>query len=838
MHRAIACLALILFCPPLFARQEITPPTFGASPGAPIVATNGNTFLTLWTLNTNLGGKHVYGSLADANGKSLAPLAFLVIPNATVGALFASGSGYVAIISDGADIARTATLSNDGRLLSLGSPLPAIRTPYGPQPYVARAFNGREFFTVGYTDSNFPPGQTVAQVSGPDGSNFRQITLGNYARFGVVASGSEFVVATAEADGVFVHRFGSDGSERSPRILVSASTFPSVSLVAVASIENETAIAWTQQGTTGDTTHLSVVSREGSVIRDSQFEAKFTGALQLRSNATSYVLLMNGRSLRRFDRAGRLLAGPLELPEPAETVTIAATNTTIYAAGYKPYLLSPTVVGTPVAIAEAMTASAPTVLSTMLRRQFWPVLASDGAGFLAVWSDQTAESNLAAMRLDQNGAPLDAAQLDLGAANAPPDDRGDYFPRNIPTYQVVFGGSVYLVVWQRGSDVVMRRIDRSGKLLDLQPVVIHTNAYLTQGVSWTGSSFFVTWVEVEALRGAMVSEAGVVSPALDLGTGAGDVSWDGTRFLVATIEYSGLGVTANSGWKPSIEFCTTCTPRGLSLRRIAADGTPIDKAPVFLPLSTASIRIATSGREFVIASDVRRNDGLGEEYRYGIEVRTVRADGPVLQVSAPTTVFRWPQPTVSTIAWNGTQYALTWKYGLGTAQFVGLQHLSRDLARTDLLYAQLTPETHDPAALAANAAGQEILAVSEIATPASVARIRTFAPSEMKLTPAPPPTTLITSAVGTALSAIVTWQVSPTAILSGFIIEDSNPLYPNYAHAIAVAPPDVRSSTVVLSLYGNVPPQLSYVRMRTFNAGGISEPSASVHVVLPMRNRR
>lgn len=265
---------------------------------------------------------------------------------------------------------------------------------------------------------------------------------------------------------------------------------------------------------------------------------------------------------------------------------------------------------------------------------------------------------------------------------------------------------------------------------------------------------------------------------------------------------------------------------------IAADGAPSDKTPLLVPLPGRS-RVATSGREFVIASDVVR----GRD-QYSIEVRTVRADGPALQVSAPTTVFQWTQPTVSSIAWNGTQYALTWQYGMWTVQFVGLQHLSRDLTRTDLLYTELTPDTYDPAPLATNAAGQEILAISEIATPGSAARIRTFAPSEMKLTPAAPPTTLITSAVGTAQSAIVTWQVSPAAILSGFIIESSNP-FMNSAATIAVLPPDVRSATLsIASRSGNVTPQFSYLRMQTFNAGGVSEPTASVHLAMPLRNHR
>ena len=83
-----------------------------------------------------------------------------------------------------------------------------------------------------------------------------------------------------------------------------------------------------------------------------------------------------------------------------------------------------------------------------------------------------------------------------------------------------------------------------------------------------------------------------------------------------------------------------------------------------------------------------------------------------------------------------------------------------------------------------------------------------------------------------------TWQVSPTAEISGFIIEASKP-YTNFATAIAILPADARSATVsIASRTSNVTPRFAYVRMRTFNAGGVTEPTASVHVTLPLRNHR
>jgi hypothetical protein len=86
-----------------FGVATVTPPTFGTTPyscSVPVVASNGSTFLTLWTVDTGLGGKHVYGALADAEGASIGSAPFLVMTDAAVVGLFAQGAEYLAFVSD------------------------------------------------------------------------------------------------------------------------------------------------------------------------------------------------------------------------------------------------------------------------------------------------------------------------------------------------------------------------------------------------------------------------------------------------------------------------------------------------------------------------------------------------------------------------------------------------------------------------------------------------------------------------------------------------------------------------------------------------------------------
>ena len=822
----LVCLLLLFSSAESYAARTITPPTFGAgaTSGPAVVATNGATFLTLWTLDTHLGGKHVYGSLADAAGTPLAVHSFLTIPHTSVTQLFASGNEYLALVidRDGAGMLRTARLASDGRFLGFIGVLPTLSpTTFSPD---AHAFNGSEILTVGSVNPNTPKAQTAAQVSRPDGSSVSAVfSLGGFTRFDVAASGTEFVVATAGNDGVFLRRLARDGNELT-KVRLPVDRPESVISIAVSTIGDECAVAWTEQRLPDIFVHLATFSRSGEIIGQAVLPASAYFPLRLRSNSASYVLV-NGDRLLRFDRKAQLMGTPVTAPSTADVVI---TDSILYLVTVGSYYSPQLVTAFPMPLDRPLAADRSFVVSTTLRRQVWPTLAADGAGFLAVWSDQAADSRrLMATRLDQNGAALDGVQIDLGTANAPADDLGGYYSTSARDANVVFGDQVYLAVWQQRNDVFMRRIDRSGNLLDSEPVLLQTNAYLSDhSLIWTGTAFVVSWSEAKGVRAAVVTEDGTISNRFDLHAEAPNLLWDGRQLIVAAIRYGGVGCT-----------CTP-VPLGLSLQRISLDGTPIDKAPIFLALPNSSFRIATSGHELVIASDVASYSGSGY-YSYRIEVRSVRTDGPSLQISAPATVFQWLRPTVSELAWNGREYILSWRYGLGSSQWMGLTHLSSDLTSFDSRYVETVPDIYDRPSIGTTVAGADILAFSEIPSPGSPARIHTLSETDMKPTPPPPAAPSIQSAIGTPQSAVVTWKQPGGVEASGFIV-DWYSRYANYAPVpVLFLPADARSATVTVTQQGFlVTSQDYYLRVRSFNAGGLSEPSAAMHVSLPLRNRR
>ncbi len=804
-QRTLPLLTLLLLACPLFGSQEITPPTYGPTAYAitnPVVATNGTTFLTLWTIDTNIGGKQIYGSIADAQGNLISSRSILLVHNAAVVNLFARGSDYVAVIADqnGIGPLRTVTFSNFAGVQPVG---PAVSLDN------VIAFDGSEFFSI----RNLGTSAAVGRVVRLDGTVIRDgIALGAATAADVTSTGSEFVVAIADADGITIRRFGNDGREIATTTRVRA--FTRVASIAVASSGNEDAVAW-WDGNLSPTSNIAITPRGGTPSES--LVAMPGGTVQLKWNGTSFLLLSGAGRIAKLSRSGAV-DGIVATPDAS---SFAANATTAYAVGTSSlpnHIGYRRVIATVVNTTSTLIAREPQEVSIMLRRQVWPLLATDGTGFLAVWSDETAgDSTLSAAALDSKGAPV-GSLTNIGAM-AQPDDLAYRYATPL-AYSVASGQNIYLVVWQSGIDIVANRLDRSGRLLDAQPIRIRSNATTSeQAVAWNGQAFLTTWFDKITGRsgGNFITEAGVVSAALQFEFN-GSLAWDGTRFLLTAIHNLNCSI-----------LCAL-SPDGLLMSRLAADGSPIDSAPVFLAVPATSYRVATSGQEFVIASDVQTPAG---GLHWQIELRRVSASAAKLEIGSPKTVFDWAQPTISELSWNGNQYVLAWRYGFfsGSPQWVGLMRFSHDLDLFDRLYAAVSPDVYDRPAIARTASGDDVVALSEINTPGSAARIDTRTAAEMTRTPDAPPAPIITSANGTAQSATVTWREISNVPVTGFIIESINP-FSGSVVILATVSGDVTSAVVsIASQRGTVTPQDMYIQVLAFNPGGVSAPTAPFHIL-------
>ena len=805
-------LALTVICA-AFAQTaiavEISPPAYGSSanfPSGPVVATNGSGFLTLWTITTGVAGQQVYGSVADAIANVLTPNAFVVMPNAAIVQLFRYDDAYVAIVRDAATgTYRVAFISANGGLQRFGPTIPG-------NP-VTVAFNGNEFLIASYTGQYSPPA-VIGQIMTRDGQLVRDnIPLADLPNYALTAAGNDFVVVTPSPDGIFIERLAPDGSEVLPRTRIAPGSPQYLVYVAAASSGDTVAVVWAQQSTVSgnpEIVHVAVVDKNGTTIGETQWQSN--GDLPRASWAGSQYLVVNGGTMTRIDRTGTN-TGAVALPP--SFISSAALGDTLYVVSNRQQI-----VATTFSIAS-LSAKASVTLSNTLHREVTSSLASDGVGYLAVWSDQTGDAKrIAAARLNAEGTPIDGTQIDV-SSGVPPDNF-----TNGTSPNVAFGSSVYLIVWQRNYDVLARRIDRFGNILDPQPIVLDTNAAVTdQAIAWNGRAFLVLWSKfgTPGAGSAFIAEDGTVTPAPSFASTAPGqtVAWNGKHFLTVSVQLQ------------TCPFECALEPIAIVLQRFGADGTPIDPSPVSVPWLLAALpRIATSGDQFILAADALHveNGALP----YAVETRVAHTAGKTLTVDDPVSRFRWTSATASNVEWDGNQYVIAWRYGDPFGHYrIGINRLDGTGVTKSASYIDAPIiDAADRPAIASAAAGTDLFTFSAIPSPGGISRIVSAMSSDERPMPAIPPAPLITSAVGTTRTAFVTWLSAPAELL-GFLIENSDP-FRNTAWLASSASADARSATIGSPLYASLS---RYIRMRAFNAAGVSEPTASYPITPPPRNR-
>jgi hypothetical protein len=178
----------------------------------------------------------------------------------------------------------------------------------------------------------------------------------------------------------------------------------------------------------------------------------------------------------------------------------------------------------------------------------------------------------------------------------------------------------------------------------------------------------------------------------------------------------------------------------------------------------------------------------------------------------------------SSVTWNGTDYVAAWRYAIHSAWWLTTARIATSAFPARRVISTGIPDRQVAPAIAANAAGEIVIAVSESSTPGEPARLRAYAESEMDALPPPlpaPPSAVYIS--GSESRATVTWQ-SDGRDVAGFIVEQFDR---TYGEVFATLPADAHS-LVVDNVSINV-------RVRAFNASGQSE--AVPAFINPSRHR-
>ena len=215
--------------------------------------------------------------------------------------------------------------------------------------------------------------------------------------------------------------------------------------------------------------------------------------------------------------------------------------------------------------------------------QLMPAVASDGAGFLVVWTDgrHGGDADLFGARVDASGTLVDPAGFAITST-----------PQNELNPRLAFGAGVYLVAWESdgGAPVRAARVSTSGTVLDPTPLDLGTAPGQTSpAVGFDGTEFLVAYSAVgtnaREIFGVHVRPDGTIPAAPFLVSNAVNdqlspaVGCDDNPCLIAWTDHRG----------PNADVYAT---------RVAADGTVIDGVSTGLPIAATASSEVSPGVSF------------------------------------------------------------------------------------------------------------------------------------------------------------------------------------------------------------------------------------------------
>jgi hypothetical protein len=771
-----AVIVSIAALPIVASGHDVTTPTYGPTSydvRDPLVASNGQSFLALWTVVTG-SGPSIYESVVDSGGHKTTLASFQLLPfSAELVDLTAFGSDYLVMWKNRSGL-HTSVVSGAGAVLRDG---PTIAPPTTQSVHVHT--NGRTVLFTYHTNGPLSwPTETRAQLTTRDGTVIgAPVLLANQALQTATPFGDDYITITTEQAGTYFLRLDKSGNVVVPKRLIAPTQ--SLQNIAVASNGNEILVATPDVfiALSGDGTVLKARSIEPALGSESSLTWTGDSYLHIRRKGFSAVA-------QHLDRLGMPLGNALTLG--AGVSSIATHDGVVYAAGRTE---DRGIVGFALTAGNALLNGSGDVLSITPTVQTTPVLASDGVEFLAGWREEIAPSRtFAVTRVSRAASPIDGQPINLGPV-APPERTGIFFGAH---HSVACAGQTCLAVWEEESAAIRGRFIVAGHA-DPNAFVIGNGHISDQAAVWNGGVFFVIW-NADGLHSASVLPTGAIVEQTQLTVGSDglssppSVAWNGHDYLLMfTFDANHCDCVYS---KSSIYFA------GLRV-----DGTLFGQDGFFANFSVA--HLTSNGHDFLVIYDYRPLSTIVSE----VATRRVVVTDAALQIEPAIALFQWFAGTSSTVTWNGKDYIAAWRYGsnqswwLAAARITTSGFTDRQATASGFADRQVKP------AIAANDAGEIVIAVSEAPTPGDSARLRAYSDSELTNVPPTPAAPYGVYTLGTAASATVRWQ-SDGRDVAGFVVQRADD-----GSILATVAPSERS--VIVS-------GTTHVQVRAFNAGGMS----------------
>ena len=806
------------------AGRPISDPSLGPSAypqSLATIASNDDGFLAVWRTESYGGGTHIDGALLDCNGNRISPAALRIIS-------FANPSSIQLMPFDDHYVLAWTNLASTLHVVEVSAAGKQIRELFAQQRPLFRGtrlfWNGEHFLELEQTSLEPNPGArltvtTLNRAGAIVGSEIAldKVVISNSA---VAPSGIGFVLATTGTEGLALRRISSEGHVGTPIIVDVHQPF---ALPLLSSDGTDVIIAWQNVGPQiTPSIQAARVTLDGQVDIHPPVEIAYYTSLYpriLRADSRLALLLNTHEGpaqktatpeVLELDREGTPLGSPVPMITAGENRNVQAAAT----CGETLYVLGSGSTGTALlGISFSIPQNKPVraeLLPLTPARQNNPVVASDGVNSMAVWIDQTAErESLRGRVISRDGSPI-SDEITLTTV------QGSLGPPAI-----AYGNGEYLIVWQNGNQLLARRATTNGLLLEDAPfVVANVASFAAPAVVSNGSQFLVAWVAGKIV-GALVSPQANVSflgqlsndpappPNWTFGDASPSIAWDGAEFILAWT-FSRAPICVYAG----LFGCTYLSDvRAIRLDRF---GSVTDAQSTLVSEDAQRASLASNGRNVLAAID--DEDGTHASL---IDART-----STMRVAPPIAVFdTWTLPR-SSVVWDGSMYEVVWRTAMPDGWHLDMVGISEDGVRGQPTGLLTDPgETTTPPGVSSNG----LIVTSEIQhADVSAASARTVAHrvNEMTALPQPPTPPVIVDAVHTSpYVVVVTWK-DQSEDEEGFVIEQKTA--PGDYYVATTVPANAEQATVS---FGGV------VRVRAWNAGGMSAPSSEMEPHAPPRRR-
>jgi hypothetical protein len=466
-----------------------------------------------------------------------------------------------------------------------------------------------------------------------------------------------------------------------------------------------------------------------------------------------------------------------------------------------------------------MTPTAPAVLGRTLTAQIGMKIVASNGQYLAAWVDSDAAvTTVRASRIDAAGNFLDGDGIALGTTVPPVD----YF--SVRRIAIDSDGTNWLVVWADGN-VRGRLLSRAGSLLGAQPIPIMGGYDVA--VRWNGVNYIVLAVN-DSLFSAAISPDGVVTSSQTLGT--------------TDAEFVSSGKTTNSYTSPSLvvvggetiavyqnvnTFCGgvqgSCSSNStVAGWRLNSAANPVGAAVSLAKNAGAGLKLATDGTHLLLAwSAYDPASGTGSIF------------GTIVSASAlqEATPFRIASnASLQDVASDGSEFVVGFASSAPRYTFpypVGVLRVTPAGVVKETVMLPLGPgESAANLTIAANPGMPTLIGYADIhpdydnRSRGALLFSNEFAPPALAV-PSPPS---VAGVLKDQNTIDVRWQPAVGALGTSVELQLEDGSY----RPIGVAGANVASGR--FSLAGL---QGSAIRLRAWNAAGLSEPSASVAFPLP-----